>query len=98
MALVVDTDDALRPRRLAVGAGEPAAGFLDPEQGITSVRAQAVFDAVGRALGAMDRWMGRRRKNDRLVADRAVRLDQARELGAARQRRLWKVGKNHAGV
>ena len=31
VALVVDADDALGARRPAVGAGEPAAGFLDPE-------------------------------------------------------------------
>ena len=31
VAFVVDADDALGARRPAVGAGEPAAGFLDPE-------------------------------------------------------------------
>ena len=30
---VVDADNALRARRPAVGAGEPAAGFLDPQHG-----------------------------------------------------------------
>ena len=32
VALVDDADDAMRPRRLAVGAGKPAADVLDPKR------------------------------------------------------------------
>ena len=52
VALVVDADDALDARRLAVGAGEPAAGFLDPEHRRRGRGAHAVFDPVGHAVAA----------------------------------------------
>ena len=48
VALVVDADDALRARRPAVGAGEPAAGFLDPDHGRGGRGPHAIFDPVGR--------------------------------------------------
>ena len=50
VALVVDADDAVGARRLAVGAGEPAAGFLDPEHGRGGGGPHAIFDPVGRRL------------------------------------------------
>ena len=50
VAFVVDADDALGARRLAVGAGEPAAGFLDPEHRRGGAGPHAIFDPVGRAV------------------------------------------------
>ena len=55
VALVVDADDALRARRLAVGAGEPAAGFLDPDHRRGGRGPHAIFDPVGDALAAARR-------------------------------------------
>jgi hypothetical protein len=54
VAFVVDADNALNARRLAVGAGKPAAGFLDPLHGGGGIGAHAIFDAVGRALSAVN--------------------------------------------
>ena len=72
VALIVDADDALHARRLAVGTGEPAAGLLDPEYRRRGRGAHAIFDPIRRAVAAMDR----RRKRQRLGPDRALRLDQ----------------------
>ena len=67
MAFIVDADDALGTRRLAVGTGEPAAGFLDPEHRLADAGAHAIFDPVRRALAAVRR----RRMSQRVGADRA---------------------------
>ncbi|MGY2931632.1 hypothetical protein ACVWZ6_001234 [Bradyrhizobium sp. GM6.1] len=53
MAFIVDADGADRTHRATVGAGEPAAGLLDPDHGIGGAHAHAVLDPVGRAVGAM---------------------------------------------
>ncbi len=50
VAFIVDADNALDPRRPAVGAGKPAAGFLDPEHRGGGRCPHAIFDAVGRAV------------------------------------------------
>ena len=55
VAFIVDADDALRARRLAVGAGEPAAGLLDPDHGRGGRGPHAIFDPVGDAFAAARR-------------------------------------------
>ncbi len=51
VAVVDDAHGAERARRLAVGAGEPAAGVFDPQQRFAARRrAQAVHDAVEHAM------------------------------------------------
>ena len=55
VALVVDADDALRARRPAVGAGKPAAGFLDPDHRRGGRGPHAIFDPVGDAFAAARR-------------------------------------------
>ncbi len=52
VAFVVDADNTLDARRLAVGTGEPAAGFLDPEHRRGRRGPHAIFDPVGHALTA----------------------------------------------
>ena len=68
VAFIVDADDALRARRPAVGAGEPAAGFLDPEHGLGGRGPHAIFDPVGRAFAALRG----RRMSQRIGADRSA--------------------------
>src|SRR5215472_2062960 len=82
VTLVVDADDALRAGGLAVGAGKPAAGLLDPEQGSRCRGAHVIFDSVGSAIATM----GGGRERQCLAADRALRLDQLGELRSAGQR------------
>ncbi len=72
VAFVVDADNALDARRLAIGAGEPAAGFLDPEHLVGGRGPHAVFDPVGRAFAALRGG----RMTKRVGPDRARRLDQ----------------------
>ncbi len=48
VALVDGAHDAMRPQRLAVGSGEPAAGVLDPDF-FAIVAAEGVFDLIGNA-------------------------------------------------
>ena len=52
VALVVDADDAMGARRPAVGAGEPAAGLLDPEHRRRGSGPHPVLDPVGHAIAA----------------------------------------------
>ncbi len=92
MPLIIDTDDALRARRPAVGAGEPAAGLLDPEHGGGCAGPDAIFDPIGRAT-ARGRCMAKR-----VGPDRAHRLDQFCKLRAARQRRRRNIRKNRGSV
>ena len=94
MALVIDTDDALRAHRLAVGSGKPAAGLLDPDHGRGGRGPHAIFDPVGDVFAAPRR----RRLSERLVADRTGRLDQPGEAGAAGQRLRRNIGEDRAGV
>jgi hypothetical protein len=82
VAFVVDADNALGARRPAIGAGEPATGFLDPEHRSGHAGPHAIFDPVGRAVATMrGRCM-----TQRVHPDRALRLDQFCKLRAARQR------------
>ena len=82
VALIVDADDALRARRLAVGACEPAAGFLDPDHGRRGRGPHAIFDPVGGAVAAARR----RRSGERVDRiERAGSISLAKS-GAARQR------------
>ncbi len=54
VAVVDDAHGAERARRLAVGAGEPAAGVFDPQQRFAARRrAQAVYDAVEHAMAVV---------------------------------------------
>ena len=80
VALVVDADDALRARRLAVGAGKPAAGLLDPEHRRRGRGPHAIFDPVGDAVAAARR----RGLAERVGADR-----RATARSAWRSRRRW---------
>ena len=77
-------------RRLAVGAGEPAAGFLDPQHRRGCRGPHAIFDAIKRAFAAMRR----RRMAQRVSPDRAHRLDQLGKLRAAGQRCGRDIRKN----
>ena len=79
MALIVDTDDALRARRLAVGSGKPAAGLLDPDHGRGGRGPHAIFDPVGDLFAAPRRP----RLRERLGPDRPGGLDQPGEASAA---------------
>ena len=94
VTLVVDTDDALRARRLAVGPRKPATGLLDPDHGRRGRGPYAIFDPVGDAFVAPRR----RRLSERLVADRTGGLDQPGEPSAADQRLRWNIGEDHAGI
>ena len=62
--LVDDMDDAVRARRLAVVAGEPAAGVLDPELGLRAFRRDRILHLIGHA-GAL---VALRRIHHRVVA------------------------------
>ena len=95
VALIVDADDALRARRLAVGPGKPATGFLDPDHG------------RGGRWPARRIRSGRRRPRRRAPAadwssasdpDRARGLDQLGELRAAGQRFRRDIGEDRAGI
>ena len=55
MAFVVDADNALGARRLAIGAGKPATGLLDPDHGSRRTGSHAIFDPVRRTAAAMHR-------------------------------------------
>ena len=94
VALVVDTDDALRAHRLAVGPCKPATGLLDPDHGRGGRGPYAIFDPVGDAFVAPRR----RRLSERLVADRTGGLDQPGEGGAAGQRLRRNIGEDRAGI
>ena len=73
VTFVVDADDALRARRLAVGAGKPGTGFLDPEHGRRRAGPHAIFDAVRRAVAAMDRRrLGKRIERGSRASARSV--------------------------
>ena len=76
VAFVVDADDTLRARRPAVGAGEPATGFLDPDHGGGGRGPHAIFDPVGDAFDAA----------------RRTRFGQARRTGSsAPARSAWRT-------
>ena len=79
VALIVEANNALHARRLAVGAGKPAAGFLDPEHRGGRTDPHAIFDPVGDAVATM---RGRRMAQC-VRADRTHRLDQFCEFRAA---------------
>ena len=80
VAFVVDADDALRARRPAVGAGEPAAGFLDPDHRRRGRGPHAIFDPVGR----------RRRRRAPAAIGRARRTGSSAPARSAwRTRRRW---------
>ena len=54
VALIDDADDAVGALRLAIGAGEPAAGILDPELRIgRRIGADAILDLIGDAVAAV---------------------------------------------
>ena len=73
VALVVDADDALGARRPAVGAGEPAAGLLDPEHRRRGRGPHAILDPVGHAVAAArGRRMAERVRTDRRAPARSV--------------------------
>ena len=94
VALIVDAHDALRARRPAVGAGEPAAGFLDPDHRRRCRDAHAIFDPVGGAFAAARR----RGLAERVGADGAGGLDQLCEFRAARERFRRDIGKHGSRV
>ena len=94
VALIVDANDALHTRRLAVGAGEPAAGLLDPQQRRRGRGAHAIFDAIRHTAVAM----GRRRMHQRFAANGALRFDQPGKLRPACQRLRRDIGEDSAGV
>ena len=90
VALIVDAHDALRPPWPAVRAGKPDAGLLDPDHRRRGGGAHAIFDAVRHALVGPRR----RRMGERVLADRAGRLDQLGEVSAGRQRFRGDVGEH----
>jgi hypothetical protein len=94
VALVVDTDDALRAHRLAVGPWKPATGLLDPDHGRGDRGPHAIFDPVDGAFAAPRRG----RLRERLVADRTGGFDQPGEGGAAGPRLRRNIGEDRAGI
>ena len=67
---------------LPSGPANQRAGFLDPEHRRRRRGPHAIFDAVGRAVAAVRQ----RRRRQRVGPDRAHRLDQPGEFGAAGER------------
>ena len=94
VALVVEADNALRARRLAVGPCEPGAGFLDPQHRQRCAGPHAIFDPIGRAVAAARE----RRRAQRVGPDRAHRLDQLCKLGTAGERFRRDIAKNGSRV
>ena len=81
VALVVDPDDALNPRRLARVIGEPAPAFLDPDHRRRGVGANAILDTVRHAFAEighalLDRTSGQ--CTDHRLARQAGQYGQAK--------------------
>jgi hypothetical protein len=87
MPLVDRAHHAVRAHRPAVGAGKPAAGFLDPGDRRGGRKPQAVLDGIGNALAAL---VGRRIHN-RVAANRRLRFDALGQFCAAGDRLGRKV-------
>jgi hypothetical protein len=83
---------ALRARRPAIGACEPAPGLLDPDQRRGGGKPQAEFGRVGNAMSTI----ARRRHVDGIAADRRRRLHALGELGAGGSHLRRKVGQQRA--
>ena len=81
--LVVEPHDAFGAHRPAIRAGEPAAGFLDPEHGRRGAGANAILDTIGHAFATALRG---RRVHEHTGADRRRRLDQLCVCRPARKR------------
>ena len=75
-----DAQQAVRAHRLAVGAGEPAAGILDPKSGVRRwIGADAILDLIGDAVTFVALV---RLRDDVEARLRVFRLEELRE-GAA---------------
>ena len=83
VAFVVDAHDALRARRLAVGAGEPATAFLDPQHRRGGAGPHAIFDPVGRAVAAVGATANGDSASDRTERNGSISFENSAPLASA---------------